>query len=78
MYFITLSKNAFSSPNLVHFHLLSAETSLFCNSEGLTRPMASRRALMKSILGRGGEAVAGVFFPDKMIRLRVGMAGHVS
>lgn len=29
--------NFLSSPNLVHFHLLSAETSLFCNSEGLNK-----------------------------------------
>lgn len=61
--FITLLKNAFSSPNPIHFHLLSVETSLFCNSEGLARPMASRRTLMKSILGREGKAVAIVFIP---------------
>lgn len=58
--FITLSKNAFSSPNPIHFHLLSVETSLFYNSEGLARPVASRRTLMKSILGREGKAAAMV------------------
>lgn len=63
--FITLLKNACSSPNLIHFCLWCIETSLFCNSEGLERPFASRRTLKKGVLGERRE-VAAIFIQYTM------------
>lgn len=70
--FITLLKNACSSPNLIHFCLWCIETSLFCNSEGLERPFASRRTLKKGVLGERREAAA-IFIP---VYNGMGMAGR--